>query len=321
MLREARRRLPVPVISIGNLTVGGTGKTPVVEAIARAHLRRGGTPGILSRGYKSKNGSNDEFDLLARRLPGVPQVAHRERSVGGMELLQKHPTVDLILLDDGFQHRVLDRDLDLVLIDATQPFGGGRCLPAGWCREPWTALDRADAILITRAEQVSAGARQELFRFLHERFPETWIGVSKREVEGFRDARRGDMTLTSLPEEGPIAAFCGIGNPDAFFASLGELDAPVVTTQRFRDHHRYTADDLERLRTEARRCGAVCLLTTEKDGVKLEALPNFPDADLPVIQVRMKNDVDGDAVLQLLAAKRSEDRLAWQRATSGTSLS
>ena len=311
MAKAARRRLPVPVISIGNLTVGGTGKTPVVEAIARAHLRRGGTPGILSRGYKGKknaqNGQsgNDEFALLARRLPGVPHVADRERSAGGMDLLRQHPTVDLILLDDGFQHRVLDRDLDLVLIDATHPFGGGHCLPAGWCREPWTALERADAILITRGEQISPGARQELFAFLKDQFPDTWLGISKREVEGYRDARRGDVTLTSLPEDGPITAFCGIGNPEAFFASLSELDVPVVAKQSFRDHHDYTAADLDRLRAEARRCGAVSLLTTEKDGVKLEALPNFADPDLPVIQVRMKNDLDGDAILQLLAAQRS----------------
>ncbi len=299
-------RLRVPVISVGNITVGGTGKTPVVEGLARAWLRRGGVPGILSRGYRAGKDGNDEFRLLARRLPGVTHVAAKERRLGGERLLQEHPEVDLIILDDGFQHRRLHRDLDLVLIDATRPFGGGRCLPAGWLREPWLDLERADAILITRADQVSRETLEQLERFLRERFRAHWVGVARQVVEGLRE-RGGDRACESIetPVRGRdheverVGAFCAIGNPDAFFASLAPLGYEVIWKKRYRDHFRYRNADLVELRTVARERGVALLLTTEKDGVKLELLPSFSAGEPAIAQVRMRAEFSADELLDL----------------------
>lgn len=301
-LKLPPHRLRVPVVSVGNLTVGGTGKTPVVEALARAWLRRGGSPGILSRGYRGGKNGNDEYRLLARRLAGVPHVAEKERRLGGERLLTENPGVDLILLDDGFQHRRLHRDLDLVLIDATRPFGGGHCLPAGWLREPWTALSRADAILITRSDQISTGALRQLTQLLRERFPHVWIGTSRLVFEGVRERGEGGK-LGSVKQKaaGVVGAFCAIGNPDAFFDSLRRLGFELSFRKTFRDHHSYDERDLTELRTAARSAGVERLLTTEKDGVKLEELASFGSGSPTIGQVRMRSEFPADDLLDRVA--------------------
>jgi tetraacyldisaccharide 4'-kinase len=293
-------RLGVPVISIGNLTVGGTGKTPVVEAFARGWLRRGGRPGILSRGYRGGWEGNDEYRLLRRRLPGVPHFADRDRRAAGEALLRAHPDVDLILLDDGYQHRRLHRDLDLVLIDATRPFGGGRCLPAGWLREPWTDLDRASSIVLTRADQISGGALRQLERFLEERFPGRPRCTATRILEGVRTPDGGTRVEPAGAAGERLGAFCALGNPQAFFRSLRSRGLELAWTRTFRDHHAYGAADLERIRAEARRAGVTRLLTTEKDGVKLEALPGFQEGSPAIDQVRIRVELPVDELIDLL---------------------
>lgn len=295
-LRRPPARLAVPVLSIGNLTVGGTGKTPVTETLARAWLRRGGNAGILSRGYGGGGGANDEARLLARRLPGVPHVQERERRIGGERLLAEHPEVDLVLLDDGFQHRRLARDVDLVLLDATAPFGGGHCLPAGRLREPWSALGRAHAVLLTRCDQVSAGLLARIERFVGETFPGLPCLRSHQVAEDFRLS--GGRTGT--PDVTRVGAFSAIGNPEAFHSTLRGLGFELVFTRTFRDHARYRPEDLARLREEARRTGAEALLTTEKDGVKLETLPGFADAEPPVHQLRIRAEFPVEEVLERL---------------------
>lgn len=297
MLRESPHRLPVPVLSVGNIAVGGTGKTPVVEALARAWSGRGGSPGILSRGYRAGPAGNDEFRLLARRLPGVPHVADRDRREGGARLLAEHPGIDLVLLDDGFQHRRLSRDVDLVLLDATRPFGGGRCLPAGLLREPWESLARADALLITRAEQVGEEVLAELERFLSERFPRAWRGRARRVVEGFRES--GGSMVTPAPGTRTLA-FCGLGHPAAFFASLPALGLEVAVERIFPDHHRYRGAEIALLAAEARAAGAEALVTTEKDGVKLRDLREAAEADPPILELAIRAELPADAILDLL---------------------
>jgi len=300
--REPPHRLPVPVLSVGNIAVGGTGKTPVVEALARAWLARGGAPGILSRGYRGGAEGNDEFRLLARRLPEVPHVADRDRRAGGDRLLALHPEIDLVLLDDGFQHRRLARDLDLVLIDATRPFGGGRCLPAGFLREPWESLARAQAVLITRSEQVGEDLLRELEGFLRERFPRLWRGRARRVVEGLRDARGRTMPVAAGLR---VLALCGLGNPSAFFASLPPLGLDVVLTRRFPDHHRYQPAELDRLRADARAAGAAALVTTEKDGVKLRELPGSDASDPPLLEVAIRAELPAAEILDLLPVPKA----------------
>jgi len=298
--RQARtppHRLTVPVLSVGNIAVGGTGKTPVVEALARTWLDRGGKPGILSRGYRGGAAGNDEFRVLARRLPRVPHIAERDRSAGGERLLARHPEVDLVLLDDGFQHRRLERDLDLVLLDATRPFGGGRCLPAGLLREPWESLERADALLITRSEQVGEDLLRELEGFIAGRFPRLWLGRARRVVEGVRDA---SGIVTPVRAGTRVLAFCGLGNPAAFFASLPPLGLEVALERRFPDHHRYRGSELERLRGEARAAGAEALVTTEKDGVKLADLPGAAGGEPPILEIAIRAELPAGAILDRL---------------------
>ena len=298
---EWPRRLPVPVVSVGNLTVGGTGKTPTVEALSRWWLRRGGKPGLLSRGYKSRPGEqNDEYQLLARRLPGVPHIQDPDRYQGGRELLAAHPEVDLILLDDGFQHRRLHRDVDLVVIDCSRPFTGGYCLPKGLLREPWPGLGRADGFLLTRAEGASPHKLVILEHFLGEHFPTTPRYLMRADYDGVRGMQG---TRQELPRV-PCVAFAGIGNPSAFFRGLRALDLEVLATRAFPDHHHYTDNDLQSLSSWAREQGAGALLCTEKDGVKLEALDRFPTLEIPLLQLRLQYDILGGDPLAPLAGKK-----------------
>ena len=210
-----------------------------------------------------------------------------------------------MILDDGFQHRRLHRDSDVVLIDATRPFGGGRCLPAGWLREPVDALERADAIVITRGDQVSSGALRELRSFLAERFPHASCDVARRVVEGVRGSDGSGGEFASAGAE-PVGAFCAIGNPDAFFATLPELGVEVVWTRAFRDHHAYSVDDLAAVRRAARAAGARRLLTTEKDGVKLEPLAGFSTEEPRVEQVRIRVEFPVEKILDRAAGETSD---------------
>ncbi|MGE3166652.1 MAG: tetraacyldisaccharide 4'-kinase [Planctomycetota bacterium] len=282
------QRLPCRVISIGNLVVGGVGKTPLVEAIAREWLRRGGRPAILSRGYRGGAGGNDEYRLLVRRLAEVPHRQHPDRYRAGLELLRERPDIDLILLDDGFQHRRLHRDLDLVALDLTRPFGYGHCLPRGLLREPWQALGRADAFILTRGEDCSPIKRAIVETFLRERFPRTPRIAARLRFEGLRgpSGASGDMAPSRR-----WAAFAGIGNPDAFFRSLPLWGIQPVAARSYPDHHGFTAADLEHLVTWARSQRADALVCTEKDGVKLEALPGFAELALPCYQVQIGFDL------------------------------
>ncbi len=294
------QRLPVPVVSVGNITVGGTGKTPTVEVLARQWLRQGGKPGLLSRGYKGGPQGNDEFQLLARRLPGVPHVQEPQRFAGGSELLKAHPEVDLILLDDGFQHRRLHRDLDLVVIDCSNPFGNGSCLPKGILRESWRGLARADAFLLTRGEGASPHKLVILENFLQEHFPRVPRSILRAHYDGVRGPKgvREDLPM------GRCFAFAGIGNPTAFFRGLRALDLDVVDTRSFADHHKYSEEDLLQLMRWGEQQQAEAFICTEKDGVKLEQLPRFASTPIPIYQLRLELEVLGPQPLASLRSSR-----------------
>jgi len=276
------RHLDGTVISVGNLTTGGTGKTPMVLWIAERLLAEGKNVGILTRGYRGEeiapaHGNNsaaavatnaivttsDEVRLLQSRLGNRVQFGvGANRYEQGRELA-KHG-VNWFVLDDGFQHLQLARDVDIVLIDATNPFSGGRLLPAGHLREPRSALARADIIVITRSTH--APAIESAIR----RDSAAPIFYARPQLDGipnFNADKPGDAIAPAVaPEALPkLFAFCGIGNPAAFLADLRTWGLDIVGHKFFPDHHRYTAKDAQEILQQASATAASALICTEKD--------------------------------------------------------
>jgi tetraacyldisaccharide 4'-kinase len=274
-----------PTVSIGNITTGGTGKTPVVQWLAAAWLARGGHPAILLRGYRSHNGISDEAELL--RAPGIEVEPNPDRIAGAASVLARTPETDLFILDDGFQHRRAKRDLDIVLIDATNPFGHGHVLPRGLLREPVSSLSRAHAILITRAS-AAGDALGDLKQQIRTHAPRAEIFVSDHALAGLLDA--SDQPVQP-DQTGRCVAVAGIGNPEAFAESLRQRGLSVVDTYSPGDHHVYTDADLKRLREWP---NIDTIITTEKDWVKIKRLP--PATTLPILRAGLRIDfADGDA--------------------------
>jgi tetraacyldisaccharide 4'-kinase len=278
----AARRLPVTVVSVGNLTLGGTGKTPMVLWLAERLAKMRVPVGILSRGYRgtitapgqskpgghaevaaSRASSSDEVRMMQRRLgsrAGFGVGPDRWRS--GMALAQAG--MKFLLLDDGFQHLQLGRDADIVLIDSTDPWGGGRLLPAGRLREPLSALARADIVVITRSHS-APGIEAELRR--HCAAP---VFYARTELETMRPVfqpRESSVAADWLGKR--VFAFCGIGNPAAFFADLERWGMSLAGRMAFRDHHRYSPADARRIEAAAAGSGAEAIVCTEKDTFNL----------------------------------------------------
>lgn len=283
----------VPVISVGNLTTGGTGKTPVVAWIVNRLVQQGRRPGILSRGYKSLDGSaNDEKRLLDRLCPGVPHVQNPDRIAGANEVITRHGC-DVLVLDDGFQHRRLRRDLDVVLIDALNSWGYGHVLPRGLLREPKSALRRASIVLITRSESCDPESMFELRQEISRHTTAAIVTTAFR-PQALVDAQGTATSLRSIHEQ-RILAFCGIGNPDGFRGTLAAIDPRLANVEpvSFPDHHHYGEADLQRIANSARSTKAQLLLTTEKDLVKLsESI-----AGVPVRAVRIGLEITDGAPL------------------------
>jgi tetraacyldisaccharide 4'-kinase len=256
-----QKRLQGSVISIGNLTVGGTGKTPMVIWLAERFLSEGKRVAVLSRGYRGLANTSDEIELIKDRLQGrVLFGVGKDRYAEGKRL--ESAGVDIFLLDDGFQHLQLARDLDIVLVDSTRPLHQEWILPAGRRREPLAALARADLVLFTRAEQ-STGVVPAI-----QNFPQMPIYPSTTKLIGFREYRSAALLQPLCAD--PVFAFAGIGNPDAFFKNLERWSVRVIGRRSFRDHHRYTTRDIQELTAAARRLDAKILMTTEKDAQNLE---------------------------------------------------
>lgn len=273
-------RLNRPVISVGNMTVGGTGKTPLVELVSKIIAGAGKKVCILTRGYGRQNPdrqvivsdgqailatpaeAGDEPYLLANNLLGLAAViCSADRISAARDAIEVFGT-ECFVLDDGFQHLRLARDLNLVTIDATNPWGngphGGQLLPAGRLREPLAGLSRADGVVLTRCDQVAD------------------LEPLRKQI---RDLIRGRPLFESTMKparspviSGPVAAFCGVGNPQSFFAQLKAAGYAVVVEKAFRDHHVYTQKDADDLVTSAQQAGAANLITTAKDAVKLRSL-------------------------------------------------
>ena len=263
------KKASAPVISVGNLTLGGTGKTPLVAWLAHWFAQHNKKPAIISRGYKAKTGQlSDEAAELKILLPTVPHYANKQRIIVAREAVAKGS--DVLLLDDGFQHRQISRDLNLVTIDATDPFGCNRLFPRGLLREPLWGLKRADALVLTRTDQVSIKTRNEIqeqcFQFVgsHDK---PWIETEHR-PSNLRLVDGTTQPLKTLQDK-RILSLSAIGNPAAFHRTLTTLGHEPVATLTFPDHHTYTTDDIHRISEETEAVGAEIIVTTLKDLVKL----------------------------------------------------
>lgn len=303
-------RLNAPVISVGNLTVGGTGKTPMVEWFCRALARSGRKPCVLTRGYRRENPQSrvlvsdfqgvhstvgeagDEAFLLAGNLKGmVAVVSDANRAAAGNWALTELGA-DVFVLDDGFQHLQLERDLNLLLLDATDPWGGNSLLPVGRLREPLTGLGRADCIVVTRAddpEQVSS-----LVTDIQGR-ANCPVLTSQMRVVGVRKLG-GEKVDSSLLLQ-PLFAFCGIGNPQSFLAQIRRSYGNLAGSKSFADHHAFQQHDINDVTAKARSAGATALITTAKDAVKLARLEFSLTCLVLDIEVEIHQE---DALLELM---------------------
>jgi len=270
-----QKRLKGTVISVGNLTVGGTGKTPMVIWLAEKFLAEGKRVAILSRGYRGTNGTSDEIEVMKFRLQGRTSFGiGTDRFAEGQRIESQQP-IDVFLLDDGFQHLKLARDLDILLMDASRPLHGESLLPAGPLREPVSAMGRANVVVFTRTETMP-GTDEAINRLTQ--FP---VFAAATRLLGFRRLG-GDIHLQQLEEigAGPFFAFCGLGNPNAFLSDLRNWGLTLCGHAVYPDHHRYTAQDISEIRQVAKQAGANALVTTEKDeqnfhGQQFEEIPVY----------------------------------------------
>jgi tetraacyldisaccharide 4'-kinase len=268
--RAAIHRVPVPVISVGNVTLGGTGKTPLVRWIAQWLLHRGICPAIVSRGYGARRGSeNDEALELRADLPQVGQVQNPDRVAAAREAIGRFGC-QAIVLDDAFQHRRLARDLDLVLLDASEPFGFHHVFPRGTLREPVDGLGRADMVLLSRADLIDAELRDSLRRQVLRYAPSAAWGEVVHAPLSLVSRKGLEQSIASLAGH-PIVAFAGIGNPAGFQHTLESCGCRPVAFWEFSDHHAYTRGDLASLAAWAKELGAAAVLCTRKDLVKIDA--------------------------------------------------
>ena len=291
-----RRVLPVPVISVGNLTVGGTGKTPFVMELVNRLDRMGLRPAVVSRGYKrGAVSTNDEERLIRRSCPGVICVSDPDRAAAG-EIAHRDLGADVIVLDDGFQHRQLGRSLDIVLVDATCPFGFGHLLPRGLLREPAESLRRAQVVVLTRCDQVSPARLSEIDARLRVLAPETTHLQCKHHVTSIR--RLAGPPVTEPLEGKRAVLFAGVGNPRMFAVTVRSLGVEVVGERWWPDHHRYRPRDVAALLGSERFPPHDLLITTEKDAVKLEGLSGFDHADIVVVRIAIDFAGEGGTILQ-----------------------
>ena len=278
-------RVGVPVVSVGNLTLGGTGKTPLVEWIVRRLIEQGKSVGIISRGYGAQSGPNDEARELAWKLPGVPHVQNPDRVAAARQAIREFGCQALVL-DDAFQHRGIARDLDIVMLDALEPLGYEHVFPRGTLREPVEGLARANVIALSRADLLTAEQRRVIRDCVATLSPEAaWVEVVHAPLALVAAGHgRGPAGETPAPHVGEtpaiqqplemlrgrrVLAFCGLGNPAGFRHTLKVCGYDVVKFHEFPDHHAFGPGDLNSLIAAARQAEAEALVCTQKDLVKI----------------------------------------------------
>lgn len=289
-------RLPVHVISVGNITMGGTGKTPVVEYIARYLQRKGKRVAILSRGYAAtikqknspleKNVCNDEYLLFQENIPDIPHLLNKDRVKSGLEAI-RYFQAEYLLLDDGFQHIRLARDLNIVTIDALNPFGYEYVVPRGMLREPLEELRRADMIMLTHADQCSHDKIKDVIDQLHKIAGDAPIVETVHKpicLESLKGAETMDVTWLYGKR---VFAFCAIGNPVSFRKSIERLGGKLLGFRIFPDHHVYTPSELRELNKEMHRVRPDAVIITQKDRVKMGNTSKLWDFPLWTLKIEI----------------------------------
>ena len=282
-------KLPCPVISIGNITVGGTGKTPCVIMLAKMLQRHGLKPAIISRGYSAKSAqpvnivsdgksillkadiAGDEPLLIARSLPDIPVVTGAKRRLTGPAAIDRFGA-NVLICDDAFQHRQIFRDIDIVLLDAEKPLGNGHLLPAGELREPIGGLERADCFILTRTGETER-LNQDVTRIASASHIPVFLAVHR-----FTETIRPEESISLPPDDlrgKKVCAFCGIARPASFKKMLLEADAKILSFDPYPDHHIFRGYDLEELKDKFATLRADYLVTTEKDAMRLAGYPDF----------------------------------------------
>lgn len=275
-----------PVISVGNITTGGTGKTPLVVWLCRRLHEKGRRCAVLTRGYKTANGAvDDEPAILKRACPGTKVIVNPDRVAGAARAVSEFGA-DVLVMDDGFQHRRLRRDLDILAVDATRPFGYGRLLPAGLLREPIGAIRRADAVVITRYDQIAPYHINRLEKELLQIKPDLVVAKAIHQHPCARGTGGLTCSLQELKQQ-RLFAFCGIGNPDAFLKRIREHGLQIAGTRVFNDHHHYTESDFAEIYRNAKALDATMILATEKDWVKT-ALATLKYNELPFVYLAVE---------------------------------
>lgn len=289
--------LDVPVISVGNLTVGGTGKTPMTIRICQELLERGIKPAVLSRGYRAdEEGWADELMLITRHCPQAVAVGHANRVAAGQMAIEKYQ-VKAAVLDDGFQHRRLGRDRDIVLIDALEPWGYGHILPRGLLREHPKNLRRADLVVITRCNQATFATVDSIEAAIHDLEPEIPVIRVIHRPAGFVDLLGEEMNLAGSDR---IGCFAGIGRPEAFARTMADIGRAPADTFWWPDHHAYGREDIDELSAWVADADLDALVTTEKDAVKLAKLDVDWPAPIAALRVEIAFLGDGDKILARL---------------------
>ena len=308
------RRLPVPVISIGNLTVGGSGKTPLAALVVGALGELGANPAIVSRGYGrrtrgvrvvadgdsvrlSAGEAGDEPRLLAEQLPGTPVVVGESRYEAGRVAVDRCGA-DALVLDDGFQHRTLAKDLEILAIEGTSPWGNDRLFPRGALREPKSALRRVRVAVVTNpahqaiVESIGGSLRRQGSKAI--------VLTGSYRAHALRRTGDGPPQSPTVLSGRRVVAFVGLASPAGFVRTLTSLGATVAELVEFPDHHPYTEADLERVGASARRTGADCVVTSEKDWMRLREGPKHA-LDLWALSVRLDMGSDRAALVEALA--------------------
>lgn len=317
-------RLRCPVVSVGNLTTGGTGKTPFTLWLCRRLQAQGLRPCILSRGYRGAGEggaaivstpdevllgpreAGDEAFLLASSLPGVPVLAGRDRRVTGRLAVERFAP-DVVVLDDGMQFYQLHRDVDVVLLNAVRPFGNGRLLPRGLLREPPSHLGRAGFVVLTHVDEVAGDQVAALKRRVAALVGPGRVAEAAYSAAGVRPVAGGETSPAASLAGRKVAAVSALGHPEGFEGLLERVGADLTLRRRFPDHHAITPDEMEQAAREAREAGAELLAVTEKDAVKLPVR----DFALPVVVLSAELDIIGhgaldEAIRQALARAGSK---------------
>ncbi|ODS32570.1 MAG: tetraacyldisaccharide 4'-kinase [Candidatus Scalindua rubra] len=299
------KSLPVKVISIGNITTGGTGKTPLVEYLARYLHKSNKKVAILSRGYGDNNLSmaddnmsnednnfkkqhfiNDEYLILRENLKDVPVLLGKDRVKNGEKAIRDHD-VDCLILDDGFQHLRIKRDLDIVVIDSLNPFGGEVLIPRGSLREPLKNLKRADLFVLSHCNQTNEHNLKSIYAKLHHINIDTPICESIHKPLHIENIRDSSILEPELLKGKRIYGLSAIGNPESFAFTLKELGADLIKHRVFHDHHTYTQSEIDEVISDAKTLGTDAILVTQKDIVKIRNM-NTKDANILSLKIEIQ---------------------------------